>query len=229
MRTGKCFGVLLAAALLLAATGPMAFAYQVTIASGGGIYSGVAGEFTVYQSGFNVLPYYTAQTSNVNSTNNTFQTFCLEYLEDIKPEVTYDVTFDTKAILGGSPSGSDTLSQGTAWLYSQFAMETLNNYDYSGSNRITDADALQRTIWYLEDERSGLDGSSNKYLTMVQNLFSDPKSDYDPLESGVRVLNLTQGDVLKQSLLVNTPIPAAVWLLGAGVIGLVGVRRRMKS
>ena len=52
---------------------------------------------------------------------------------------------------------------------------------------------------------------------------------------GVRALNLYEdghaGDplYLRQDMLVVVPIPAAAWLLGSGLLGLVVIRRRIKK
>ena len=38
-----------------------------------------------------------------------------------------------------------------------------------------------------------------------------------------------QGSVIPWAVVTPVPVPAAVWLLGSGLIGLVGIRKRMKS
>jgi hypothetical protein len=41
--------------------------------------------------------------------------------------------------------------------------------------------------------------------------------------------NATFGGTATVTSVINTPVPAAVWLLGSGLLGLVGVARRKKS
>jgi hypothetical protein len=123
------------------------------------------------------------------------------------------------------------------------------NYSESGSGRSTSAGLLQNTIWWLEGELWYKNGSgvyenkqpeNNIFTTAVKNQFIDPTENATTAqfeEYGVKALNLTRivdgQKVPYQSMLVrtssgtsNVPLPPAVWLLGTGLIGLFGVRRR---
>jgi hypothetical protein len=256
--------MLLTAALLLAASAPIASAatVQFTGQGGYGIYqawatipSGVTpagtyggGEFTVQAMdfNFNVLSNYAPVTRNQLyqtggvATTNTFQTFCLEMNEYVSAGGLYTADLSGAAYAGGRGGGSpDPLSVGTAWLYSQFAKGTLQGYAYTSGEpaREASAAALQVAIWYLEEEITGSTATgsylgSNVYLTLVASQFgslSNAMANDTSNQYGVRVLNLTAADGRHQDMLVATPIPSAVWLLGAGIVGLVGLRRRSKS
>jgi hypothetical protein len=84
-----------------------------------------------------------------------FQSFCLEYNEHISWGGTYNVHISQTetAVLGGYAPPGDPLSEGTAWLYSQFRAGTLANYN----NDAASANALQQAIWWLEQESRGSD------------------------------------------------------------------------
>jgi hypothetical protein len=43
------------------------------------------------------------------------------------------------------------------------------------------------------------------------------------------IYNNSSMTVQYQSQLAPVPIPAAVWLLGSGLVGLIGIRRRIRS
>ncbi len=238
MRSRNVIALLIAMAML-AASAPMAQAYTLTTGANLGPYlSGTGGgEFTVNLTGFDPLPFYDDKTKNQNGTtglSNTFQTFCLETNEYIYKNSVYDAVFNNAADNGGVAGGRpDPISKGTAWLYLQFAKGIWGGYNYS-VDRTTSAAALQNTIWFLEGEASD-PGETNYFRQAVKSQFTTLDNAMLDDDVGiVKVLNLTSDQLignthLRQDVLVVTPIPAAVWLLGAGVIGLVGVRRRMRS
>src|SRR5512132_2265175 len=151
--TRKCVIVLLA----LAATVSSAAAGTVKVGATYGPYqAGVGGEFTVINvSGFDNTSYSTLTKGFTDP--NSFQTFCVENStppEYIYLNTTYDATLNTKAINGGVGPEGDYLSQGTGWLYSQFAQGTLTGYNFTGTEAQREASAslLQQTFWWLENE-----------------------------------------------------------------------------
>jgi len=212
----------------------MATAYTVATVGGYGPYqTGSGGEFTLLPGdGLQVdLNAYGATTKNFVQTG-TFQTFCLEEREYIYSNTTFDAIVNTAAVLGGT-STSDPISIGTAYLYSQFAAGALANYDYSRTGARASTQDLQNAIWFLEGE-GGVDNyfvaqaMAALHLTTVDALMADANGAFN-----VGVLNLyAQGhpgdlNYLRQDQLVMlpTPIPSAVWLLGSGMLGLIGIRR----
>lgn len=203
------------------------------------IVNGVDGGLTAYLSEYSPL------AINTGGTTNTFQTFCLEKYEYIDPNKTYSATISNGTIYGGGGDTvvingvkTDPLSIGTAWLYYQFATGTLDGYNYT-DNRTSSAAALQNTIWWLEGEASD-PGSANIFRNAVLAQYGGSvtaaKTDNNG-QIGVAVLNLwVEGhadqkgyEKQDQLILTHAPIPAAVWLLGSGFLGLIGIRRKMKA
>jgi hypothetical protein len=230
----------------------LTFAYNVTTVGGGGYgpyQTGLGGEFTLLAGdglGWVLNGYAEGKTKDVinvpgtTKLDGTFQTFCVEENEYIYPSTTLDATISNGAINGGKTGGDpDPLSIGTAWLYYNFATGGMADYIYSDHSTAGD---LQNTIWWLEGE-AGDPGATNVFRNDVLAKFTneagataDNNGQYK-----VAVLNLWQlghaGDLTKdangnyiyvrQDQLVVTPIPGALLLLGPGLIGLVGIRRRM--
>jgi hypothetical protein len=92
-----------------------------------------------------------------------FETFCMELNEHIRFGRLYYANISDVAINGGVggqvPPGSNTdpLDPMTAYLYERFITGTLTGYDYNpGSGRVASANALQFTIWYIEEEITSL-------------------------------------------------------------------------
>ena len=235
----------------------LADTYTVTTTGGGGYgpyQSGSGGEFTLQVSD-NLkwaLSNYSSLTKNLvvmadNKPTQNFQTFCIEENEYIYPNAPHSATISNGAINGGIggkiKNGTDPISIGTAWLYYQFAKGTLKDYDYAdtGVGRKVSAAALQNTIWWLEGEASTPD---NVFYTAIKNQFInnglDPMADNDGKIGKiipVAALNLWESGYagnldpshVRQDQLIVTPIPAVVWLLGPGLLGLFGVRRKFRK
>src|SRR5580692_6325933 len=120
---------------------------------------------------------YSAATADATS----FETFCVETMEDFNPGGTYNVDISQSIKFNNgqfsAPDGG-ALTLGAAWLYSQFAAGTLQNYDYIDGGRQQSAGNLQNALWYLEGEissptdaliNSGADGTTfyNEALAAV--------------------------------------------------------------
>ena len=85
-----------------------------------------------------------------------FISFCLETNEYFTPGqnlLVQDVSTEARAGGSGGPH-PDPISNETAYLFTQFALGTLSDYAFasSGSDRVADANSLQRALWYLEQE-----------------------------------------------------------------------------
>jgi hypothetical protein len=230
--------ILLVLSILLVMTPSMAMA-SLVIDRVSGYYSGNGGEFTLY-NGAPSNGSYNTKTKNIGW-NESFQTFCLETAEFINPGGTYNfsINLENKAVYGGAGPLGDQISVGTSWLYSQFAKGILSGYNYvQGTGRAASAEELQQAIAYLEDEVGG--SLSTNMINLLTTKFGSNEADWKANAAigtdGVYVLNLTtlNGDRAQDQLYfketgTTVPIPAAFWLLGSGLVGLVGLRRKIFS
>ena len=127
------------------------------------------------------------------SANGNFVTFCLEYSEHIQMGVQYYYQLST-----ATTANNDPISLATAWLYNQFLNGTLAGYDYTpdiGSEvgHRNSANALQRAIWFLEDETGG-NGYGNSAYVLAALLATgvDGKTTAANGAYGVKVMNMWQ-------------------------------------
>jgi hypothetical protein len=174
------------------------------------------GEFTATPTGWSALPgAYALGTTMWN--DGSFQTFCVEEGETFNPGVSYIVKgLNTKALNGGVGPLGDTLSQGTSWLYRQFASGVFASYNY-GAGRSASETALQVAIWALEDEGTWTQGDlANVFEQAVVTKFgswANAKLDavIGTSDYGVRVMNLVDaGGGLHQDNLVIVPEPTTM-------------------
>lgn len=190
-------------------------------------YGSPGGEFLLDSSGFDFVP------QSLGEAPGKFETFCLERDEYVKFGKTFYADLATSAKNGPNLGKEvDPLDSRTAYLYSQFISGGLTGYNYTpGSDRVASANALQRAIWYIENEISW-----SKLNTLARSFYYQAD---DAVSGGewsglgnVRVLNL-YGNVDKtdyaQDQLVAVPVPGAMLLgsIGLGGIGLIQ-RRRMR-
>jgi MYXO-CTERM domain-containing protein len=173
------------------------------------------------------------------TSNSYFETFCVERNEYISIGHTYYVDLSTEAKRGGVGGGSpDPLSPLTAYLYSQFIDGTLVGYDYAntGIGRNASADALQKVIWYIEDEYTKSDGShwwTPHAGSLAEQFYNDALANNDGTLGNVLVMNLYKDanrTCCAQDQLVAEPVPApGAVLLGAIGLGMIVTRRRRRD
>jgi len=239
----KRFSIAIALVMLLASA---AMADQVRVGYPGSPYgayqTGVGGEFTltpVNPIGWLDLTHYGAGARNVG-VEGSFQTFCIEGGEYIYPYSSiYNAVVQLNAVNGGVGPNGDPISKGTGWLYSQFASgewESGLSYAYSGANRGSDADLLQKALWWLEGEEGIAYSDANKYMAAVVNHFgSQLGAQADGgARFGVYALHLTTengGPVQDQLYFNGFPVSdsgATIALLGLAVAGLGFASRRFR-
>jgi hypothetical protein len=150
----------------------------------------------------------------------------------------------------------DPISKGTARLYTEFHRGTINSFvndalgggfdfDTIYGTRTKAINALQFTIWWLEDEiEDEINTDENDFLAALKatgGVLTDWKADYDPGSDipGVYVMNLSGFDENEQTvyyqdvLVAPVPEPATLSLWALGLAGCAGAgayrRRRQKA
>jgi hypothetical protein len=140
--------------------------FNVTFAGDGSMYSS---NFTTYWAGefkaYNVTAptgLLATQGAPVTLGAGTFQTFCVEFQEDMQLNVPYYATLDNTVIYSGDPTGVPLYSA-TALLFSKFWDGSLDTYagkTYSyapGGSREESAKSLERAIWAIQNPDHALD------------------------------------------------------------------------
>ncbi|MCX5807106.1 MAG: hypothetical protein NT010_13765 [Proteobacteria bacterium] len=210
--------------------------------------TGQGGEFTL-QPGDGLEPLlnnYSLLAKIYIGGNYALQSFCLEYPEHIWGNTINSVVLSNAAVYGGggAAGGSDSLSKGAAWLYYYFSQGTLGSYDYNTeAGRHNSASALQNTIWWLEGEVSD-PGDGNTFRHQVMEKFGTEYNAKDNNFNGltreypVMVATLWEQGFAgvsgheRQDMLVTTgtvPVPPAIYLLGAGLMGVGVIRKRVNK
>lgn len=225
------------AALLVAGLASPALAGQIATGSFGPYQSGLGGEYTFQAiSGIDTSAYSSLTKGFLGG--DTFQSFCLEASEYIYENTTYDAEINTSAMYGSVGPSGDPLSKGTGYLYSEFAKGTLQGYAYTGTaeERKASADALQRAIWWLEQEKGGQ--LNDFYTQLLRSVFGSGSGARggSAADYGVYALNLTSlsacaaADGRCQDTLYYTGqrVPdggITLMLLGGALVSLGAVRR----
>jgi hypothetical protein len=180
--------------------------------------------------------------TDVNNSAEWIITFCLQKTEYMNFTNNFVVgSINTFTLTDpddkGGVGGRDPISSQTAWLYTQFANQTLSNYDYNNAgtsvfaSRQASADALQHAFWGLENEEA-LD--LNNYF--VQLALNNTPENFGI--GNVAVLNVYLYDPSRQGgigaeaqdqlTISSVPEPATLALMGVGMLGMTITRRRKK-
>lgn len=185
---------------------------------------GYAGSYNGYYVGEYLVK--TWDLPDVHANGVQFQTFCIEFHENVTWGTYYDAEISTEAIAGNGntgptgPTGGDSLDPRSAWLYDQYQSGVLG----LRSNAL--AKDVGMAIWAIEEEIPYSD------LSQAQKaLISAATTAGWPDTGPYRVLNLYalgnpdhEGYPLnyRQDYIVKVPVPGAVLLgmLGFCVAGL---------
>lgn len=184
--------------------------------------------------------------------NNSFQSFCLEYKENISFGTNYKVagvtdhTVNKSGTYGtyrgsetGHTSTQDPISSQTAWLFTQFFNTGLSNSAIWGSGtQSVKNTAMQQAIWSLEGESFGkMSSLASNYVTLANEAVTSKA--WSGI-GNVRVLNLFSynrysndytthaQDQLYMVSAVPEPETYALMLAGLGLVGTIARRRKAK-
>jgi len=223
----------------------------------------VGGEFTAVTDPNNFNANYAPSALvNVTDANNNvvqgFETFCMQTEVDFTPynwgnHTPYNYAVSLASI--GTPDAFP-LSEGTAYLYYEFATGQLEGYDYvDTATRIADAGILQSALWALQGGQAyggyapgtGDGTTGNIYFNDALNALG-ANAIYQAATTsdnyGVEILNLTAGGNPAQNQLVYlggadnhhnselTPVPdggPTLFLLGGGLISLAWFNRKIPA
>lgn len=203
------------------------------------------------------LSAYSSLTKDINTGGGgrkSFQTFCVESNEHTDSNVGIWVSTGQTISGAGShswyggaglPAGNgDDLDPRTAWLYMKFARGILSGYNYTPgvADRAKSAGALQRVIWYLENEITQTTASLHSGLDPAQSSLADSwlaASSAGTIACatnlcGVRVLQVGVGDPAsdgrrQDQLYLTIPAPGAALLGFLGLSAVGWIKRREAS
>ncbi len=218
-------GSLIALVAVLVSTVAMASVYNfyVTYSSLGTVnidYSGYSGN-TAYVTDFSV-------TSGDVSIDASKAVYCVDLLDEISPGSYYGILL---------PLSTAVPQTGNSYLAAAALLEQYGQaYD---SDNDSDEERLQLAIWetLYENQNNAYDLGSGDFKSTSHSFYgtADGLNLAGQDVSAYRVLRFTdeEGNPLgKQDLLVkvnSVPVPGAIWLLGSGLLGLVGIGRRRRQ
>jgi hypothetical protein len=191
----------------------------------------VGGEFTAYVTSG---PQFVQNYSPLATTAGGFDTFCVEVDVDFNPGSSFNFSLNPT-----QSSDGYALSEGAAYLYSEFATGNLPDYNYADPSALdskfgyTDDAELQEALWWFQGNQHYDDGAfpvgtNNFYYQLALNNLGLNASTAESPNNGdynvqVLVLSTLNGDSA-QNQLVYLGVPdqgGASWLLILGSLGLL--------
>lgn len=158
--------------------------------------------------------------------------YCVELSQSISFGTTY-TKYTSQEVFGSY--------LGAAWLIEQYIPNPAGGVNLTGATDIVLISALQSAIWTvtgqntynpIDSNNAGQQKVYEKYTEMITayNTAVNNKVDFAALglQKGYQLLvsNKNQDIIVRTSAV---PVPAAVWMLGSGLVGLLGLRWSRKE
>ena len=163
------------------------------------------------------------QINGVTDPSVNFQSFCLETKEYLSLPGQYYGSIDSRVYYSsGGYTASTPINVNTAKLYNYF----LDNSGLTAQEKRN----IQLAIWMYQDQPGIVDDPTNFFFANASTLVASNRT--------IMALNLWDANVVfpydnecdyshkVQSVLIATPEPGILLLLGIGLVGLAGLRRK---